>query len=152
MLELLARDWRHAELGQVGLADGAVEDPEHDLLAVGGRENGDAQIERLAAETDRDAAVLRRAPLGDVELAHDLQTRDDRRLHRLRDGRDLTCHAVDPRAHHHLVLLGLEVDVGGAVLDRLRHRRVHELDGRALAAGLGDLLALGGPLELGLLG
>ena len=42
--------------------------------------------------------------------------------------------AVDPRADDHVVLLRLEVDVGGAVLDRLRERRVDELDrGRVVA-------------------
>jgi hypothetical protein len=37
---------------------GAVHDPEHDLLAVRGRHDRDPQVERVAVEADRDAAVL----------------------------------------------------------------------------------------------
>ena len=44
-------------------------------------------------------------------------------LHRLRDRGDRTGDAVDPRPDDHLVLLRLEVDVGGAVLDALCKRR-----------------------------
>ena len=128
--EDLTRGVGHAELPEVGLAHGAVHDPEDDLLAVGGRDHRDAQVERLAAEADGDAAVLGRAPLCDVEVAHDLQPGDHGGLHLLRDRRDLPGDAVDARADDHVLLLGLEVDVGGAVLDRLGHRRVDELDGR----------------------
>ena len=54
----------------------------------------------------------------------------------LRDGRGLLEHAVDAVADPHLVVLGLEVDVGGAALDGLRDDPVHELDDRrVLAAG-----------------
>ena len=59
-----------------------------------------------------EAAVLRDALLGDVELRHDLDAADDRlvvplvdRLHRLVE------HAVDAVLDHHLGVARLDVDV-----------------------------------------
>ena len=68
LLEVLTRERGHPELAEIGLRDGAVHDPEHDLLAVRRRHDRDAQVERVALEADRDAAVLGRTPLGDVEV------------------------------------------------------------------------------------
>ena len=67
----------------------------------------------------RHAAVLRHALLGDVEVGHDLHARDDAGDHPARDLRGLAQHAVHAEAHAHVAALGLEVDVGGALLDRL---------------------------------
>ena len=53
----------------------------HDALAVHGGHGGDADVDRAGrASVDADAAVLRQAPLGDVELRHDLDARGDRGL------------------------------------------------------------------------
>ena len=48
-------------------------------------------------------------------------------------------HAVDAVADAHVLALGLEVDVGGALLDALGDHAVDELDDRRLAGGLADL-------------
>jgi hypothetical protein len=88
-----------------------------------------------------------RAALGDVEVAHDLQSAHDGELHLLRDLRDRPRDAVDPRPDDHVLLLRLEVDVGGAVLDRLGQRRVNELDRRGVVCGLSDVLALRDDVE-----
>jgi hypothetical protein len=45
---------------------------------VRGRHGGNAQVELLALHAQHDAAVLRQAALGDVELGHDLDARDHR--------------------------------------------------------------------------
>ena len=55
----------------------------------------------------------------------------------------LAQHAVDAEAHAHVAALGLEVDVGGALLDGLRDDRVDELDDRRVVRGLADLGDLG---------
>ena len=57
----------------------------------------------------------------------------------MRDRGRLAQHAVDAEAHAHLAALGLEVDVGGALLDRLGDDRVDELDDRRVLGGLVDL-------------
>ncbi len=68
--------------------------------------------------------------------------------HPLRHARRLVEHAVDAEADPHLVLAGLEVDVGGALGRRLAEDRVDELDHRRVVGGLAQL---GDLAELGLL-
>ena len=70
---------------------------------------------------------------------HDLHARDRAGDHALRDLRGLAQHAVHAEAHAHLAALGLEVDVRGALLDRLGDDRVDELDDRRVLGGLADL-------------
>ena len=125
-----------------------VEDADRRPLAALGRQGGDTQVDAAVLDRDADAAVLGDPLLGDVELAHDLQARDHRADHPLRDVRGLLQHAVDPEADPHLALFGLEVDVGGALghglgedaVDELDHRRV--LGARLHVADLGERFVL----------
>jgi hypothetical protein len=63
--------------------------------------------------------------LGDVDAGHDLDARGQRRHHAARHRVQLVQHAVDPVAHPHVVLGGLQVQVGGPVLDGLLDQVVH---------------------------
>ena len=83
-----------------------------------------------AERRERDAAVLRLAALGDVELREHLQARRDAGGHLLRDALHLAEHAVDAEADDERVLLRLEVDVGGVLLGGLEDQRVDEPDER----------------------
>ena len=103
------------------------------------RQRDDADVDRVAVDRQRHAAVLRHALLGDVEVGHDLHARDDAGDHAARDRGRLAQHAVDAEAHAHVAALGLEVDVRGALLDRLGDDRVDELDDRRVVGGLADL-------------
>src|SRR4028118_709064 len=64
----------------------------------GGRRRGPGAAGVLV-ERQADAAVLRDATLGDVEVGHDLHAADDAGEHATRDRRRLHQHAVDPAAH-----------------------------------------------------
>ena len=100
------------------------------------------------------------ALLGDVELRHDLDPRDDRavvplvdRVHRLVED------AVDPVLDEDDVLLRLDVDVRRPPLDRVEDDRVDELDDRRRVLrdpvdreGLFPLLVLADELEPEVLG
>ena len=69
LLEPLERLGLEAELGHVELEVRLVEEAEHDLLAEQRGADADAEVHLLAAaELELDAAVLRQAALGDVEL------------------------------------------------------------------------------------
>ena len=78
-----------------------------------------------------DAAVLGQAPLGDVQLGHDLHARDHSGGHAPRDRSDVLQDAVNAHPHAHLVAVGRQVHVGGAPLDGLGDDLVDELDDRA---------------------
>ena len=96
------------------------------------RHDRHAEVDRLARHLQLEAAVLRHALLGDVELGHDLDARDDRAVELLRDRphRRLQ-HAVDAVLHVHRVVAGLDVDVARAPLNGREDRRIDELDDRA---------------------
>ena len=84
-----------------------------------------------AGEANLDRAVLRQAPLGDVERGHDLDARGERRLEAGRRLHDVVEDAVDAEADAEVVLEGLDVDVARPPLDRVGHQRVDELDERS---------------------
>ena len=83
--------WEVLEVEPSGLL---VEQAQHDALAVARGDRRDADVDGAPCDAQRDAAVLGQALLGDVELRHDLDARDDDR----RDGaarlQDFLEHAV----------------------------------------------------------
>ena len=123
---------REAELGERRRLARLVEEAHRDRLALDRRQRRDADVEQPARGrgVERDAAVLRLAPLGDVELREHLQPRRDAGGKPLRDALRDVQHAVDAVADDERVLLRLEVDVAGAVLGRLEDDRVDEPDER----------------------
>src|SRR5204862_1759485 len=54
-----------------------VEDTQHRVLAENAGNDRHAEVDRTAVDRDLESAVLRDAPLGNVELRHDLDTGDD---------------------------------------------------------------------------
>ena len=145
----------HAEVVERALRVLLVEDADRRPLAALGRQGRDAQVDAAVLDRDADPAVLRHPLLGDVEVAHDLDARDDRGDHPLRHVRGLAQDAVDAEADAHLVLAGLEVDVGGALPHRLAEDAVDELDHRRVLGAdfhvgdLGQLALFGLGLALG---
>src|SRR5439155_1392171 len=81
----------------------------------------------------------REPALGDVEPGHDLQAGGETRG-KVCGGRDhVVEQAVHPEAHRDGALVGLDVDVAGAVLDGLEEERVHQPDDRCLVARLEEV-------------
>ena len=76
-------------------------------------------LDGLSWHAQLEPAVLRHALLGDVELGHHLDARDDRRMELLlqRPHRRLQ-HPVDPVFHVDGVVLRLDVNVAGPPLQR----------------------------------
>jgi hypothetical protein len=58
-------------------------------------------------------------------------------------------HSVDAVPHRQLPLAGLDVDVAGAVADRLRDEQVHEADDRRVAGLVLERFGAGGPGVVG---
>jgi hypothetical protein len=108
----------------------------------------DTDVDVVAVDGQAHPAVLGQAPLGDVQLGHDLHARHHAAHHALGDGGRRGQDAVDAEAHAHLVAVGLEVDVRRRHLHRLGHDRVHELDDRGVVGRLEQVhhVAAGGGL------
>ena len=98
-------------------------------------QGADAEVDLLGlGQVELDAAVLRHALLGDVQLRHHLQARGDARLQLDRHLGHLLEQAVDAQAHAVFGLVGLEVDVRGAAPDRVHQHLVDELHHRGVVA------------------
>ena len=95
------------------------------------RHDGDAEIDQPALIPHAEAAVLRHAALGDVELAHDLDARNDGRMPVLGDRRHgVVQHAVDAVLDGDFLVARFDVDVARAPLERVEDGRVDQLDDR----------------------
>ena len=95
----------------------AIEDAQDDVFPVDRRLRRYAKIDLPAAHVERDAAVLRRARLGDVHAAHHLDTHGHCRPVRLMQRTHLTQHAVDAVTDAQEAGFGLEVNVRRFTLD-----------------------------------
>ena len=104
-----------------------IEEAQDELLAVQRGHRGRADVERTTAPDEVDAAVLREAMLGDVEVRHDLDARQHRGPLTDRDGRGVLQEPVDTEAHQQAVGGRLEVDVAGASCDGPVDQVVHEV-------------------------
>ncbi len=103
-----------------------VQHAQHKVFAVLGRLGRGAKVDLAAGKLDRDAAILRRARLGDVHIADDFQAHRHRRPVGFVQAADLPQDAVDAIADAQKRLLRLEVDVGGAVLHRVGQQRIDQ--------------------------
>ena len=108
------------------------------LLPKRGRKPAPGAVHRVATHLDVETTILRQALFGDVQLGHDLQPADQRRVQRAVGLHHLAQRAVDAEAHAGRALVGFDVDVAGAVLRGLRQQRVeHADDGRVVGRGQG---------------
>jgi len=123
-----------------------VQHAQDGVLAVNAGHHADTEIDGPVLEQELEATVLRNSALGDVELGHNLDTRQHRvgefdtaRPRRLRQ------HAVEPVLDDQPLGLGLEKDIAGTRLQRVVEGRVDELDGVGLSSSLmlcGDTRAM----------
>src|SRR5690606_40825357 len=98
------------------------------------RRGRDAQVDvdALFGELlEDDASVLRQPALGDVEVAHDLQTSDKGRTDLARQAQFFLADAVDAVANDDFFLPRLDVDVGRAQVVGVLDDAVGQLDDRA---------------------
>jgi hypothetical protein len=68
--------------------------------------------------------------LGDVELRHDLDTRNQRCVDAFFRSHDIAQHAIDAKAHHRYLFERFDVDIGCAFAQRLCQQRVDHADHR----------------------
>ena len=118
-----------------------VQHAQHGVFAVNGGHDGDAEIDQAALVAHAETAVLRDAALGDIQLAHHLDARNDGGVPVLRDRRHgVMQHAVNAVLDGHFLIARLDVNVAGAPLERVEDGGVHQLDHRRDVAVGGQLV------------
>ena len=106
-----------------------------------GGHDGDAEVDEAALVADAEAAVLRDAALGDVELAHDLDAAENGGVMLAGDGRHGGLqHAVDAVLDDHRIVVGFDVNIGGAALESGEDGGVDQADDGADVFFAGQLL------------
>src|SRR4029077_18445673 len=91
-----------------------VQHAQHGVLAVNGRHDGNAEIDRPSVVFHAETPVLRHAALGNIELAHDLDTGNDRRMMFLAYWRHgLREHAIDAELDDHRGVASLDMEFPG---------------------------------------
>ena len=130
----------HAEIFECNPAPFLVEQPQDHALAVQRRHRGHPHVHLAVLQLQPDAAILRHAPLGDVQVRHDLEPADDRGLQV--DGRcgRVLQHAVDAISHPQPVGVSFEVHVRGPRFERLEQQQVHELDDRSFVRQVDEVI------------
>ena len=99
--------------------------------------------------THRHAPILWLAALGDVDVRHDLEPRDDAVLNVLGCALHDMQNTIDAVTHHELVFAGLDMNVRRVVLDALADEQVDETHNGSIVIGrLGDLHRVGGSRRL----
>ncbi len=134
----------------------SIQDADDDALAVVAGDDRDAEVDLdlapAALHAHTEAAVLRAAPLGDVELGQDLDARHDlahvpiEPLLTQAEMR-LAQHAIDAEPQREPRRLHLEVDIAAVNLDRVRQNLAKQVVGPAA-----ELLVGGGRCRDGRLG
>ena len=120
----------HAELFEVEVDDALVEHAEHDAFAELRRQCGYAQVDGASRNGHFNAAVLRNAVFGYVEVRQNLYARNYGKREALGRRRHFVERAVDTVAYSELVFERLEVNVGRLVADSLLQNQVYEPDNR----------------------
>src|SRR5215213_49630 len=137
-LETLVVPLLEAQLPQIRLDADRIEQPQHDLLTEGRGQGGDPEVYLLATEFYREAPILGQPLLRDVHLGQQLEPGRYAVLELGRDRHDLPQDAVYPETDRHLARLGLNVDVRGAVTDRVLKYGADKTDYRLLVGASGD--------------
>src|ERR1019366_6546240 len=96
-----------------------------------GGHDGDTDVDEAVLVADPETPVLRNAALGNVQFAHDLDTRQDVRFVLAGDRRHGRMqYTVDAVPHVQVMVLGLEMNIGGAPIERGEDDGVYQADDR----------------------
>lgn len=119
-----------AELVEIEHHRFTIEQTHHHALAMRGGHGADTQIQLLALHAQHDAAVLRQAALGDIELGHDLDAADHRGGELGRRAFAFHQHAIHAVTHLEPAFERFDMDVRGAQFHRVLDHQIHQADHR----------------------
>ena len=107
-----------------------VENSHHHGAAECGGNNAHTQVDVTVLGLDLEPAILRQAFFGNVEVGENLDAADDRGVETANLGRHVggMQHAVDAIANSQVFFIGFDMDIAGAVANRLQENLIDQLD------------------------
>ncbi len=120
----------HAELFQLEVSALFRQQAHDDGFAVDARDHRDADVHVGARSANGNASVLRQPPLGNIESRNQFNARGDGVEAVARQVVARLQHAIDAKPHYERIFLGLDVNVGGLLVDCLRRDVVDQLHHR----------------------
>ena len=118
-----------------------VQHAEHGIFAMHCGHDGDAEVNQPPLVADPEAAVLGNAALGNVQLAHDLDAAENGGVVLACDGRHGRLqHAVDAVLDDQRIVVGFDVNIGGAALESGEDGGIDQADDGADVFFAGQLL------------
>ena len=128
--------FRQSQLSVFDNAALGIEHAQHEVFAMDGGLHCGAKVHAAPADGQRHPPVLRRTALGNVHARHQLEAHQHGVPVAAMQHAHLAQHAVDAVADTQELALGLEVDVGGQLVHRVRQQSVHQTHHRVAVAAL----------------
>ena len=125
----------HAHRLEAEFALAFVQQTQNRTLAMGAGQGADAHIHRARPDAQRDASVLRQAAFGNVQLGHDLQARNQRRVQSAVGLHHFAQIAIDPKTYYRMALEGFDMDVAGAIARGLGQQGIEHADNGRVVRG-----------------
>ena len=97
---------------------------------MSGRQRRHAYVHRPARHAQGDATILRQPLFGNIQLCHDLDTRNNDAMERLRWFQNITQYPVYAQTRHRARLERLDMYIGGTVAHCLCEQRVYQAHDR----------------------
>src|ERR1700685_4563274 len=118
-----------------------VEHAQHGVFSMNRRHDRNAEVDGAAVVLYPETSVLRHSALGNIQLAHDLDTGNHGRVMLFADRRHgLRQHAVNTKLDDHGIVAGLDVNIGSSPLQRGKNRGIDQADDRAGVARRSQLV------------
>src|SRR6185437_10075432 len=118
-----------------------IQHAQHSVFAVYRRHDRNTEVDEPAFITHAETAILRNAPLGDIEFAHDFDARENRGMPFLRQRlHGVLQHAVNAVFHRDFGVARFNMDVTGAPLERRKNDSVNQADDGAHTGVAGELV------------
>jgi len=120
----------HSRLVQTKHNAFTVQKPHNHFFPMAGRQHRNPQIDPPSAHNDGNLTVLRHTTFGNVKISHNLQTRDNCRMHFRRRLADFEQHSIDPIANFGVFFLRFNMNIAGPfpqsiaedIVNKLYHR------------------------------
>ena len=132
-----------AEFGHIQLKVRLVQETHDDLFPKERRQHGNSNIQLLSgAHLQLDSPILSQSPLGDIEVSHHFQTREQRVLKFLRGVHNLVQYPIDAEPYPKHLFVRLDMNIAGSASRCIRQNGIDQRNHRSFIRSLLEVLKI----------